>query len=322
MNIIRMTGGLGNQMFQYALYLKLKSHGREVKMDDRTQYKDSGARPVMLWCFDIIYPKASEREVDELTDGFMELHHRVRRKLFGRKSLEYAERSCNFDRQVLERDPAYLTGYFQSEQYFGDIEDLVRSSFTFSDKIWEGLSAEFLEKMKGYQRSIDESLAVSVHIRRGDYLDNEEAYGNICTEAYYRKAIDLVRSQYPQAVFFFFSNEPLWVREWLKSAYSGELPFEIIEGTDESTGYLDLFLMSRCRHHIIANSSFSWWGAWLNPDKKKLVIAPAKWHNKQDYQDIYTEGMMRITPKGEQVGNGKRNAGEKAGFGDSGSIQY
>lgn len=301
MNIIRMTGGLGNQMFQYALYLKLRALGREVKMDDCTQYEGPNARPIMLWCFDISYLKASEREVDELTDGFMGLAHRIRRKIFGRKSLEYAEHSCNFDQQVLTREPAYLTGYFQSEQYFKDIEEQVRNAFGFSGKIWEGLDKTLLERIKGYQERIDESLAVSVHVRRGDYLDNEEAYGHICTEDYYRKAIDFVRNKYPQAVFFFFSNEPQWVRKWIEKEYSKDFPFEIVEGTDEAMGYLDLFLMSRCSHHIIANSSFSWWGAWLNPDKRKKVIAPSKWHNHQDYTDIYTQEMIKVSPQGELI---------------------
>lgn len=301
MNIIRMTGGLGNQMFQYALYLKLRALGREVKMDDRTQYEGPNARPIMLWCFDISYLKASEREVNELTDGFMGPTYRIRRKIFGRKSLEYAEQSCNFDRQVLTREPAYLTGYFQSEQYFKDIEEQVRSAFGFSDKIWDGLDKTLLERIKGYQKRIDESLAVSVHVRRGDYLDNEEAYGHICTEAYYRKAIELVRNKYPRAFFFFFSNEPKWVRKWIEKEYSKDFPFEIIDGTDETTGYLDLFLMSRCSHHIIANSSFSWWGAWLNPHKEKIVVAPSKWHNKQDYKDIYTREMVRISCDGKVI---------------------
>ena len=270
-------------------------------MDDRTQYESPNARPIMLWCFDISYLKASKQEVDALTDGFMGPAHRIRRKIFGRRSMEYTEQSCNFDRQVLTSEPAYLTGYFQSEQYFKDIEEQVRGAFGFSDKIWEGLDKTLFERIKGYQERIDESLAVSVHVRRGDYLDNEEAYGHICTEDYYRKAIDFVRNKYPQAVFFFFSNEPQWVRKWIEREYSKDFSFEIIEGTDEAMGYLDLFLMSRCSHHIIANSSFSWWGAWLNPDKRKMVIAPSKWHNHQDYTDIYTQEMIKVSPKGELI---------------------
>lgn len=301
MDIIRMTGGLGNQMFQYALFLKLRSLGREVKMDDVTQYGSEHSRPIMLWCFGISYPRADEKEIADFTDGSMQFFQRVRRKLRGRRSLEYGEQSCNFDEQVLKREPAYLTGYFQSEKYFKDIEDQVREAFSFSERIWEGNNTFLLGKIKEYQKKIEGSMTVSVHIRRGDYLNNEEAYGHICTKAYYRKAIDLMREWCPKAVFFFFSNDSRWVREWLQEEYGQRISFEVVEGTDEAAGYLDLFLMSKCRHHIIANSSFSWWGAWLNPDKQKKVIAPSKWHNHQEYTDIYTQEMIKISPKGELV---------------------
>ena len=95
MIIIRMTGGLGNQMFQYALYLKLCSMGREVKFDDITEYELDNARPVMLWAFGLTYPRADQEEINKITDGFLNLSHRIRRKLFGRKSLEYQEKDCN-----------------------------------------------------------------------------------------------------------------------------------------------------------------------------------------------------------------------------------
>lgn len=299
MNIIRMTGGLGNQMFQYALYLKLKTLGRQVKMDDVTEYENRIARPLMLWCFDLSYPRASREEINQLTDGFMKLSHRVRRKLFGRKSLEYQEQSCNFDEEILNRDPAYLTGYFQSERYFKDIEKQIREAFRFSDKIWQGLEDGTVEKLKDVQNKIDRSeAAVSIHIRRGDYMENEEAYGHICTDAYYKKAIEFMNEKYPQTAFFVFSNEPQWAKKWIKDQYGTEDGFTVIEETDEMTGYLDLFLMSRCRHHILANSSFSWWGAWLNPYKEKTIIAPSKWFGNQECRDIYTAEMLKISPDG------------------------
>lgn len=298
MNIIRMTGGLGNQMFQYALYLKLKSLGRIVKMDDVTEYENRDARPIMLWCFDLPYERASRQEINQLTDGFLKLSHRIRRKLFGRRSLEYQEQSCNFDEQVLLKDPAYLTGYFQSERYFKDIEKQVRCAFRFSDKIWQGLDAETAEKIKKVQGEIDHSLSVSIHVRRGDYTENEEVYGHICTDAYYRKAVETMLEKYPRAGFFVFSNEPEWAKDWLQNQYGEGNRFTVIEAANEMTGYLDLFLMSRCRHHILANSSFSWWGAWLNPGEEKTVIAPSKWFNNQECRDIYTAEMLKISPDG------------------------
>lgn len=306
MNIIRMTGGMGNQMFQYALYLKLCSMGRKVKFDDVSEYRLSNARPRMLWAFGISYPKADKEEVDEMTDSFLKLSHRIRRKLFGRKSREYHEKVCNYDDQALAEDETYLTGYFQSEKYFKDIEEKVRHTYVFTDKIWDGLLRETVQKIKGYQNQIKNTISVSLHVRRGDYTENEAVYGGICTEEYYKGAIRIILGRFPDAVFFIFSNDVPWVKEWIgRLEQELRMPqgerFVAIEGTTEETGYLDMFLMSCCRHYIIANSSFSWWGAWLGREAGKIVAAPYPWSNTQNYVDIYTKEMIRINAKGELV---------------------
>lgn len=294
MNIIRMTGGLGNQMFQYALYLKLRSMGREVKMDDRSEYVLDNARPIMLWVFGIDYQAADQKEINQLTDGNLNPLHRIRRKLFGRKSLEYQEADCNFDEQVLQRDPAYLTGYFQSEKYFADIAEQVREAFSFSERIWDGLDEKLVKRIKSYKEQIRNTRAVALHIRRGDYLNVPEFYGGICTENYYAKAVSLMKERVPEAVFYVFSNDPVWAKSWVKQQENEKNPMVVIEGTGEDTGYLDLMLMSECRHYILANSSFSWWGAWLGKAKDKCVIAPAVWQNGKAQEDIYTEQMIRL----------------------------
>lgn len=295
MIIIRMTGGLGNQMFQYALYLKLRAMGKEVKMDDFTEYEGREARPLSLWAFGIEYDRASREELCRMTDGFMDPVSRIRRKLFGRKSLEYMEKDCNFDPEILNRDPAYLTGYFQSEKYFADIEEEVRQAFRFSERIWEGIPSQLLERIRSYEQQIKIAMAVSVHIRRGDYLQNEEAYGGICTEQYYKTAIEYVRKRQQDASFFVFTNDPDYAGEWILKNFGQEKErFVLIEGTQEENGYLDLYLMSLCRHHILANSSFSWWGAYLNPSREKMVIVPHKWFGNQECRDIYMENMIRI----------------------------
>ena len=296
MNIIRMTGGLGNQMFQYALYLKLKEMGREVKFDDVTEYAGrENARPIMLWCFGIDYERATGKELNTITDGFMRPVDRIRRKLFGRKSLEYRENGCNFDPVVLQKEPAYLTGYFQSEKYFADMKDKVRNAFTFTDRVHKIL------KQDGFEPVIDQiesCESVSVHFRRGDYVSGSAIYGGNCTDAYYRKAIEEIRKIHPDATFFLFSNDAPYVKEWVRRFYPGDPAFFVIEGSGEEKGYLDLLLMSRCRHQIVANSSFSWWGAYLDAFPEKMVFAPARWFNNQDCQDIYTENMIRIDAEG------------------------
>lgn len=301
MNIIRMTGGMGNQMFQYALFLKLSSMGREVKFDDVSEYvgKDN-ARPIMLFPFGIEYPRAAAEEISKITDGSMKLAHRIRRKLFGRKSMEYHENSCNFDPMVLAREPAYLTGYFQSEKYFRDIEDRVRSAFTFTPVMFDGLTEESRSRVEEYRGKIEGCYSVSIHIRRGDYLDSAEIYGGNCTPAYYEGAVALVRKRHPEAVFFVFSNEDDFAAKWCAGRQDGqEGAFVPVLGFSEGIGYLAMYLMSRCRSHILANSSFSWWGAYLNPDRGKMVIAPARWFNNQDCRDIYTGEMIKLTAEGE-----------------------
>lgn len=306
MNIIRMSGGIGNQMFQYALYLKLISMGKEVEFDDMTEYELDNARPIMLWVFGIDYPKAAREEIAALTDSAMDWKSRLRRMVFGRKSAEYHEESSDYDEEVLNRDNAYLCGCFQSERYFKDVEEKVREVFRFRRlEIPEGMKRQIVE----YARQISESESISIHIRRGDYLDAAQVYGGICTEAYYDGAIDYMIKKYPAACFFVFTNEAQWAEVWCESreknrrvSAEGLKRFTVIKGTTEETGYIDLMLMSKCRHHIIANSSFSWWGAWLNPSPDKCVIAPVKWLNTCDCHDIFTGDMVRI----DSVGNVKK----------------
>lgn len=311
MNIIRMSGGIGNQMFQYALYLKLVSLGKEVKFDDVTEYRLANARPIMLWVFGIDYPKASREEVIRLTDAEMELPSRLRRRLFGRKSGEYHEKSADFDEKVLEKDNAYLCGCFQSERYFKDIEADVRKAFRFRNvRVPDGLE----DRVEEYAGQIKRKESVGIHIRRGDYLEAEQVYGGICTEAYYDGAVAYMLEKYPNACFFVFTNDAEWAEEWCRkkeaelrgkaaadqggAASEGTERFTVIKGTSEETGYIDLMLMSGCRHHIIANSSFSWWGAWLASSPEQCVAAPVKWLNTCDCRDIFTEDMIRIDADG------------------------
>ena len=105
-----------------------------------------------------------------------------------------------------------------------------------------------------------------------------------------------IRERHPDVQFFVFTNDPAWTEQWVQENFTGN--FTLIRGTDEETGYLDLMLMSQCKHQIMANSSFSWWGAWLNPNKDKLVTAPEPWFGDRECRDIYTEGMIRISPDG------------------------
>lgn len=318
MNIIRMSGGMGNQMFQYGLYLKLVSLGREVKFDDVTEYRLDNARPIRLAVFGVDYPKASQEEIEEITDASMQPLHRLRRRLLGRRSREYHEASVDYDEEVLKKEDSYLCGCFQSERYFKDIESRVREAFRFRNV---PVPKEIQAQIREYEKRIASACAVSIHIRRGDYLQAQQVYGGICTEAYYEGAIRLLLEKHPHAEFFIFSNDPVWALGWgrEKEARFGR-SFTVIQGTHEETGYIDLMLMSRCSHHIIANSSFSWWGAWLNEGRDKVVAAPGRWLNTCECRDIYTPAMLRVDASGNRMGMGGGLHGGEADFGHRGHI--
>lgn len=315
MNIIRMTGGLGNQMFSYALYLKFKSMGIDCMIDDFSEYEGhDNRRPLFLQdAFGIEYPRVSVDIYEEFTDSSMRFHKRLARKLRGRKSREYHEAGANYDPLVLKKDNAYLTGYFQSDKYFADVKEEIFGTFTFTDKVEkeaDRILTKSVQTARLEQTPADASNnknLVSIHVRRGDYLEVSEVYGGICTDEYYRSGIKMIMDKVPDPVFLIFSNDDEWTENWaatlfgtLDTAGHSDGPgyhhynYHVISETEESNGYIDMCIMSRCSHNIIANSSFSWWGAYLNKNPEKIVIAPQKWNNMTDQTDIYTDDMIRI----------------------------
>ena len=288
-----MKGGLGNQLFQYALYRQLLSMGREVKMDDETGFREDKQRDPALGVLGLRYERASEAEIVRITDAYMDMKSRIRRKLTGRRTKRYDERGGNFDPYVLETDEAYLVGYWQSERFFPD------------PAVRERLKADILRGMEELLQGKER--AVSLHIRRGDYLQpgTVETFGGICTEAYYAAAIRRVLEACPDAQFYVFSNDPAYVQECIQQQTGWFLHLTPAERDDLGGRFhpvrdalqdaAELYLMSRCRHHILANSSFSWWGAWLGEQGSDVMtIAPARWLNNKRMDDIYTEAMLRL----------------------------
>ena len=291
MIIIRMKGGIGNQMFQYALYSELKHLGKDVRMDEVSGFEQDPQRePVLQRVFDIRYDVATPEEIRDLCDAHMGFFTRVRRKLFGRQSLEIVEPDGVFRPEILKKDHAYLNGYWQSEKYFADaaVQNALREAFALQPE-------QIISREESWEvlQQIDESASVSVHVRRGDYLwpGVVETFGGICTEEYYQRAMERILEEIPEASFFVFTND----KEWCKEHMKGERVYTVDSVEDENDADIaDMLLMSRCKHHIIANSSYSWWAAWLNASREKRVIAPAKWLNNKDMTDIYTSEMIRI----------------------------
>lgn len=274
MILIQQIGGLGNQLFQYALYRKLEFLGRNVKIDDYSwNYK---IKVTKLCDLNIDYRRATANEIREYEDNSTAFYARVRRKLFGRRGKVYNEKSFNFDPNVLEIDDVCLVGYWQTERYFFDIRNELLQSIDLA----KGLNLGTKEMLN----LIKETNSVSVHIRRGDYKSPEliDKFGNICTDKYYAKAIEYMKEKTISPTFFVFSNDV----EWVKTHFVGN-EFIIVDINKGDKDYLDMYLMSECKHNVIANSSFSWWGAWLNKDENKIVVAPDKWINTELVKDIW-----------------------------------
>lgn len=291
MIIIKMQGGLGNQLFLYGLYKELLYLGKKVKMDNVSGFEEDLQRDPALYKLGISYDIADDSEIRTMRDSFMDPISRIRRKLTGRKNKDYYESlDGNFDESVLKADDLYLNGYFQSDKYFRDdsVRQELRSQISRNQEhfLSEGDAADLWQEIKTAN-------SVSMHIRRGDYLTpvSKETYGGICTDDYYQKAMDLVLKENPDAVFYIFSNDLDYCKDRYQDTYN--VRFVSLDGDDSDIR--EFFLMSQCRHHILANSSFSWWAAFLGAeDTKGLNIVPSKWTNTRQMKDIYTSWMTRI----------------------------
>ena len=211
---------------------------------------------------------------------------RILDQISGRpKHSYYAEKlDVGYQPEILNFENTYLSGYWQCEKYFMDFRQDVLDLFQFQDQQINLASRSLQEQMRREQ-------AVAVHVRRGDYLlpENSRKYGNICTLQYYKNAMQYVKKRVPDARFYFFSNDPGWVRENLANGDS-----VIVDCNQGKENYLDMYLMSQCSHNIIANSSFSWWGAWLNQNPDKIVMSPQRWFSHLDASDAICEDWVRV----------------------------
>ena len=184
------------------------------------------------------------------------------------------------------REGGYLHGYWQSERYFACHAAHIRADFKFRDDL-RGANLRIAH-------SIGQRTAISVHVRRGDYVSNAKtlAVHGTCSLEYYQAAIDTLLQRCPGALLVAFSDDPQWVSQVLQPRYPDMV---LVDHNKGAESFNDMRLMSMCRHHVIANSSFSWWGAWLNPIPDKMVIAPSRWFaNGTDPGDLIPDGWERM----------------------------
>lgn len=289
MIIIEVCGGLGNQMFQFALYTKMLTLGKEVKLDLTSFRSRQALRNFELGIFGVDCDIATEKEIRKYKKT------RSWNKLLGHKTKEniYIENlDAGYQPIIYSFEDKYLQGYWQCEKYFADIRDVILKKYIFPLKENSNCK-KILEQIKKTE-------SVGLHVRRGDYLSeqNNKVYGNICTIDYYQSAISYIKRAVSNAVFFLFTNDMIWVRNHIYR--EGMI---VVDCNDGEQDYLDMFLMSQCKHNIVANSSFSWWGAWLNQNTNKIVIAPSKWFNNHEVTDTICRDWVRIDNKGDLVKN-------------------
>lgn len=285
-NIVKFNGGLGNQMFQFAFGKALEKKMHFGTYFDMSFFNKRYSRPFEL---DIFGLKLNKIE-DFLTKFKLALIWKLRKKLNNKNFLGinfYQESHFEYDENLFKLKPnTYIEGFFQSEKYFKDIESELRTDFKFKNPPNEE-NQKLIEK-------IEKTNSVSLHIRRGDYVQKKH-FINVyatCSLDYYKRGVELIANKYESPTLFIFSDDIEWVKENLK------LPYDSIY-VNHNKGrhsFEDMRLMSLCKHNVIANSSFSWWGAWLNNNSKKIVIAPDKWFNDENIiqTDIIPTGWIKL----------------------------
>ncbi len=274
MIIVRLSGGLGNQMFQYAAGRRLSVvHGTALKLD-LSWFDDWDARTFSLECFDMQIQIATREEVAAFTKR--SLSKNILEKLSGKPPVT-REKFYHFDPKVLSlSDKEYLDGYWQSEQYFSGVSDTIHADYQFRSPV--------SGRNKYLQEKVLDTQSVSIHVRRGDYVTDPKTnkkHGT-CSVEYYKKCIQELNQTLSEPVYYVFSDDPVWARENL----SGLMDMaEYIDHNKNKNAFNDMRLMSLCKHNIVANSSFSWWGAWLNRNKDKIVYAPENWFAPEENRD-------------------------------------
>lgn len=297
MLIVQVAGGLGNQLQQYALYRKFVSLGKETRLDlSWFVCKDQRAavlaeRELELAYFDrLIYEVCTPEEKNQLigSDG---LSGKLRRKLLP-GSIHWFHESKMYHPELFQMEDMYLSGYFACEKYYADILYDLREKIQFP-KSSNPENLRLAEEMAACE-------SVSVHIRRGDYLDAENAamFGNICTDDYYKGAMKQIKEYCVNPHFYVFSDDAAYARE-----HFSEAEFTVVDINHGKDSFYDMWLMSCCKHNVCANSTFSFWGARLNPNEDKIMIRPTIHKNSQKFvkeeMENLWQGWIFVDPGGK-----------------------
>lgn len=282
-HIIRFMGGLGNQLFQYALYKTFAGKGFATYAD-LSFFNEQNEIP-RNYQLSFLGIKVAEAPIALIRRYYRSsgnfLIKTVVNKLRGGY---FKQKELFFDDRILAAKRGYFDGYWQSQKFFAGYEDEIRKSIEFPNDDNDELA----------RRIKNDRFSVSIHVRLGDYLRYHARYGGICTQGYYQQAIRMIADRMSQTGigrphFYVFSNDIPMAK-----GFFGEGEFIFVDGHSEEEGYKDLRLMTLCRHHVIAHSSFSWWGAFLNEHPDTIVIAPYRWVNGLRADDIIPDRWIRV----------------------------
>ena len=287
MIISRLIGGLGNQMFQYAAGRSLAvANNCELKLDISGFENYTLHNGYELDVFNIKAGIANSKEVSRLVSTQSRLMRFIYKKLRLKRNTHLLENGFAFNSNFFDvKPPIYIDGYWQSYKYFESIEPQLRQEFSLKSPLSE-LNLKISKKISSVN-------AVSVHVRRGDYVSNKQTNSvhGVCSLDYYRAAIQSIIGRVENPVFFIFSDDIAWVKDNLAIS-SGAV---YVDHNSGRQSYNDMYLMSLCQHHIIANSSFSWWGAWLGSNPNKIVISPKQWFiNDTITDDLIPKSWVRL----------------------------
>ncbi|MDR1682372.1 MAG: alpha-1,2-fucosyltransferase [Candidatus Symbiothrix sp.] len=293
METIVFSGGLGNQLFQYAFYLAKKKtssnvhiniysiqrerlhNGFELEKLFGIQADDASLLVRIIRKLLIFKKKKYFRAIASVLLEFVV-------KLIGINVIrEKGYSTYNPEYLRAQKGLVFYFGFWQSPWYFDSFREEIRKTFSFDKSLLS-------DKSKILSEEIGSKNSVSVHIRRGDFL-SKSIDNAVCDEKYYSQAMERMKSDIENPYFVFFSDDPEWVKANL--ALPNAVYVDWNQGAD---AWQDMYLMSQCRHNIIANSTFSWWGAWLNENVGKTVIAPVKFMKQAETPDIYPLNWIRL----------------------------
>ena len=296
MDVILIFNGLGNQMSQYAFYLNKKKisnstrflfskksqkihNGYELEKVFGIKYHDSLVNKILY----LIYKIIDYKKFTTISKPIIWIFNFLGIKVI-KENDDY-----NFNSEYLKPSTGikFYVGGWHSEKYFAEIKDTIPNTFRFNLENLGQENSKILEQLKI-------SNSVSVHVRRGDFLDsnNYQKFGAVCTLDYFIAAIEKIKTLVEKPLFFFFTNDI----EWVKNNFTNP-DFTVVDINTFDNSWKDMFLISNCSHNINSNGSFSWWSAWLNNNKLKIVIVPKNFMVNKHFEDVYPESWIQLDQK-------------------------